>query len=305
MKRRFWPIGIAIVYLLLIYYLGGLRADHVEIALLCLLDSINQKTRNFLKYFFPFILTAVVFDFMRYFYWPGVEGHIYVREPYFRDLKWFGINVGDGVALKRVTPNEFFEIHHWPALDLLCGFAYIVFISETLILGIYYFLKEKFNILAALSWSFFTVNMLGFATYFIYPSAPPWYITKYGLGPARMDARPDSAAAKRFDEILGTHVFKEMYGRGVDVYGAYPSLHVAYPLMVAWFIFYKSDLKWARIPSVLFYLLMCLSAVYLQHHYIEDILLGSVYAIVVLSGANYFLRKKEESLVLTKKAYEV
>jgi len=33
--------------------------------------------------------------------------------------------------------------------------------------------------------------------------------------------------------------------------------------------------------TVAFYLLMCFSAVYLNHHYILDIIWGSVYAVVV------------------------
>src|SRR5204862_360132 len=82
--------------------------------------------------------------------------------------------------------------------------------------------------------AFLVVNVLGFATYFIFPVAPPWYVTEYGLGPARLDVHPAAAAASRFDLLLGTHFFDGIYGRGIDVYGAYPSLHVAYPLLVVW-----------------------------------------------------------------------
>src|SRR5882724_5367911 len=81
---------------------------------------------------------------------------------------------------------------------------------------------------------FLLVNVLGFITYFVYPVAPPWYVSGYGFGPARMDVHSAAAAASRFDQLLGTHFFDQIYGRGIDVYGAYPSLHVAYPLLAVW-----------------------------------------------------------------------
>jgi inositol phosphorylceramide synthase catalytic subunit len=83
-----------------------------------------------------------------------------------------------------------------------------------------------------------------------------------------------------------------MYGRGIDVYGAYPSLHVSYPFLVAWATFMVPELKWARVPAVLFYGLMCFSAVYLQHHFIVDIILGSLYAAVLAGVATYWLRRR-------------
>ena len=74
-----------------------------------------------------------------------------------------------------------------------------------------------------------------------------------------------------------------MYGRGVDVYGAYPSLHAAYPLVIVWAVFRDRSLRWARAPAVGFLALMCLSAVYLQHHYVTDVVLGLVYALATIA----------------------
>jgi membrane-associated phospholipid phosphatase len=278
LKRRLWPVVVSLAYLAIIFFMGGMRSDHVGIAALVLLDSYNFKTRLFLKYFFPFILTGVVFDSMRYFYWQGVAGKVHVGDPYYRDLSWFGINTFVNGVAKRITPNEYFAIHHFTSLDLLCGFAYLVFVGEYLLTAFYLFFDRKFYWLKRFGWSFLTVNVLGFITYFIYP-APPWCVSQYGLGPARMDVHPSAAAAVRFDQILGTHFFDQIYGRGVDVYGAYPSLHVAYPFLVVLTTFQIARLKWFRAPAICFYALMCLSAVYLQHHFVVDIILGTTYAI--------------------------
>jgi membrane-associated phospholipid phosphatase len=275
-SRPLWPIALGIIYILSIRTLGGLTLDHFALASLCFFYNFNEKSRLFLKLFFPFILTGVIYDSMRYFYWQGISGNIHVKEPYFRELYWFGISMPlrDGHTL--LTPNEFFAAHPYKILDLLCGFAYLFFVSEYLLTAFFLFVKQQFTLLRHFAWCFFIVNLMGFITYFLYPAAPPWYISQYGLGPPNMNARPTAAAAQRFDQILGTHFFDQIYSRGIDVFGAYPSLHVSYPFLVVLVTFQTPF----RMISILFYLLMCLSAVYLQHHYVIDVLLGTLYAIL-------------------------
>lgn len=266
---------IGLGYILLIAILGGLTGNHIMMGCLALLDYWNKKTRLFLKYFFPFMLTGIVYDSMRYYYWWGISGHIHVAEPYLLEKTLFGIRAGESV----LTSNEFFVAHTWSIADLFCGFAYLVFVVEYLSAAFLLFFSSRLTLLRTFGWCFFLVNVMGFATYYIYPAAPPWYVTQYGLGPARLDVHASASAASRFDALLGTHFFDAWYGAAVDVYGAIPSLHVAYPLLVAWVAFVC---RWGRLPAVLFYILMCFSAVYLQHHYIIDVVLGSTYAVAAL-----------------------
>jgi membrane-associated phospholipid phosphatase len=274
MKRRILPPAIGLVYIAAIGLCGGLRGDHVLIGLLGMLDLYNEKTRAFLRGFFPFIATGAIFDSMRYFYWEGIAGRVHVAGPYLFEKHWFGVG--------GQTWNEWFAVHHWPALDLACGFAYLVYVAEYLSLAMWFFFRGERHGLRVVALSFLIVNVLGFATYFLFPVAPPWYVSQYGFGPARLDIHPEAAAALRFDALLGTHLFEQMYGRGVDVYGAYPSLHVAYPFIALLVTLRSPDLRWARLPALGFFLLMCLSAVYLQHHYLTDAVLGVAYAAVTL-----------------------
>lgn len=275
MKRRLWPLALGAAYILSIYLLGGMKNRHVMMGCLALLDAYNERTRKFLSYFFPFMLTGIVYDSMRYFYWQLIEGHVHVVEPYVIEKAIFGILLNG----KIVTPNEFFQEYTSKILDFFCGFAYLVFVAEYLTAGFLLFFAGKLKLLRAFGWCFFLVNVMGFATYYIYPAAPPWYVTKYGLGPALMHIQATPSAASRFDLLFGTHFFDAMYGNSVDVYGALPSLHVAYPLLVTWVAFVARRF---RLPALAFYLLMCFSAVYLQHHYILDIILGTLYASIAL-----------------------
>jgi membrane-associated phospholipid phosphatase len=274
MKRRILPPAAGLVYIAVIGVLGGLRADHVFIGLLGMLDLYNEKMRRFLRDFLPFIATGAIFDSMRYFYWNGIAGRVHVAGPYFFERKWFGIG--------GQTLNEWFAAHHWAALDLACGFAYLVYVAEYLALAMLFFFRGQEKPLRVVALSFLIVNVLGFATYFLFPVAPPWYVAQYGLGPARLDIHPEAGAAIRFDALLGTHFFEQMYGRGVDVYGAYPSLHVSYPFIALLVTLREQSLRQTRLPALAFFLLMCLSAVYLQHHYLTDVILGVAYACATL-----------------------
>lgn len=282
-----WPLVLGVAYVAAIAWGGGIRPVHGIAASLAILEYINEHTRRFLRLFFPFLLVGISYDSMRYYYWAGIAGHIHVAEPYWRDLRWFGIPtaVSGGVAV--LTPNEYWARHPLVVLDFFCGLSYLTFVAQYVATMVFLFWKNYVTVLRRLSWTFLVVNLMGFATYFIYPAAPPWYVERYGLGPALMNAQPTPAGAARFDALFGTHFFDTMYSNGIDVYGAYPSLHVTYPFLVAWTTFQVASLRRWRTPACAFYGLMCLSAVYLQHHYVVDIVLGTLYAVVALVGVKW------------------
>jgi membrane-associated phospholipid phosphatase len=284
MRRHPGPPALGLAYIVAIAALGGLGVHHVLLGLLGLLDLWNERTRVFLRAFFPMVLVGVLFDSMRYYYWAGIDGHVHVAQPYWFERAWFGVGGR--------TLNEFFLAHHWPVLDLLCGFAYIAFAAEYVGLALWVYARGRVDAARTFSWAFLFVNATGFATYFVYPAAPPWWVNTHGLGatPARM--LPSPGATVRFDALLGTRLFENLYGNGIDVFGAYPSLHVAYPFIALVLAFRYRELRWARWPAVAFFLLMCLSAVYLQHHYVTDVALGVAYSIVAVAVVVPFERRR-------------
>jgi inositol phosphorylceramide synthase catalytic subunit len=144
------------------------------------------------------------------------------------------------------------------------------------------------------------LNVLGFLTYHVYPAAPPWYFHKYGcIVDLHAHASPGPNLL-RVDDMMGIGYFTGFYGRSSDVFGAVPSLHVAYPLLMAiegW----KRHGLWVRAGLVGFYLWMCSAAVYLDHHWVIDIVLGSIYTCVVavaIRKAPYFRDTQESPVAL-------
>lgn len=289
------PLAAVLSYLIVLRFLDGLRGEHLQVGLIVLLLSYwGVRSRNLLRFLLPVILTGIVYDSMRY-YSDFIRGPIRVAEPYLFDRYFFGVKTQQGL----LTPNEFFQNQLHPILDFITGLAYLVFIAVFILCALIFFywypflienqkLKKTTQFFGTISdlrkvglakmWAFFWLNILGYSTYYWYPAAPPWYVALYGLGPAKLDVPANPAGCVRFDALLGTHFFSSMYGRSADVFGAIPSLHVAYPLLT---VFFAWKLKRLRTFSICFYLLMCFSAVYLNHHYILDILWGSAYALLI------------------------
>lgn len=297
LSKKLLPVALIVPYWFLIAGLGAFREDHLLMGLLILGLAYGGKPGNaFLKFLFPVLLTGIIYDSQR-FYADLIRGPIHVKEPYFFDKTFFGIRHGDQI----LTPNEWLQLHLHPVLDLITGFAYLVFVALVLVVaGYFYFwlsrkgtskcsaqeIQEK---VPRFIWSFFFTNMLGYSTYYWYAAAPPWYVAEYGLGPARLDTPASAGGCIRFDQILGTHFFSEMYGRAADVFGAIPSLHVAYPFLC---IYYSFKFGAWRGFNIFFYILMCFSAVYLNHHYILDLIWGTAYAILVPVTVDWIAERK-------------
>jgi membrane-associated phospholipid phosphatase len=286
LKEKYLGISLMLIYWLVIGTLGGFNKDHINVGLAVIILSLAGPTaRKILKFLLPLLMVAIVYDSQRY-YNDYIRGRVRVDEPYFFDKHFFGIHTAQGI----LTPNEWFQIHTHPILDFITGFYYITFFVMFVCIAAYFvFWKSRTGTKKVaparvavegmqMMWTFFWTNVLGFSTYYWYPAAPPWYVTEYGLGPANMGAHASAGGAVRFDQLLGTHIFDQLYGRANDVFGAIPSLHVAYPFVAMWFAF---RIGAARTFCVIFYLIMCFSAVYLNHHYILDIMWGTAYSIIM------------------------
>ncbi|MEN9722391.1 MAG: hypothetical protein RJB38_377 [Pseudomonadota bacterium] len=293
-KRKALPVFGVLAWWSWLHSMGGLNNDHFVLGLALLsLAYLGPKTEALFDLLLPAILTVILYDSMRHYSHLIRSSVIHVQEPYRFDQFFFGIPTASG----KLTPNEWLQNHtHW-FLDLITGFFYLTFVGIFLSIGLYFrFALPSINVNPSLNrvqiqsraqsmfWAFFWLNMLGYSTYHWYPAAPPWYASQYGLGPADLSVAPSAAGCLRFDSLLGTHFFTEMYRRSADVFGAIPSLHVAYPLLS---LLYAIELGSLRVFAAFFYAIMCFSAVYLNHHYILDLLWGSGYATAV-----YFVMKR-------------
>lgn len=254
---------------------GRLHALHVAVLGFVVILSYVGRLHGVLKLLLPFAIFAVVYDGLRYVT-PIVlaANSVHVAEPYLLESYLFGAT--GGVPATQLVVARCQSV----ALDLLAAFAYVFYIVEVLLFAAYLLLRDR-PLLQRFAWSFLLLNLLGFATYLLYPAAPPWYVAQYGMGPAVLDAPASAARLIEIDHLLGIAYFQTVYSQSSAVFGALPSLHAAYPLLV-WLHARRvlPRLGWLLLS---FWLLVCFSAVYLGHHYVIDVLLGAVYSALIYS----------------------
>ncbi|MBN1208236.1 MAG: inositol phosphorylceramide synthase [Myxococcaceae bacterium] len=266
----------------LVTAMGKLRWEHTAGDLLLVgLAWAGPAPRRFLRGVFPIWLTGILLDTQ--WLWLGLRG---------------GIHTGDLWELERAlfpapggtTWPAWFETRTHAVLDFFCGLSYAAYLYEVLLLSVLLFFRKhpRFELMA---WAFLGLNVLGLVTYVLYPAAPPWYVLKYGPGPADLAAPASQAGTARFDALLGIHYFASFYSRNPNVFGAMPSLHAAYPTLVVWQV-WSMGRAW-RVGSVAFAALVCFSAIYLQHHYILDVAAGVLFALVACAAAEYAFARRE------------
>jgi membrane-associated phospholipid phosphatase len=275
----FYRLGfplIAAVYLTTLQIIGGLEPIHyILVGMGVVLCLWSDASRRLARIGLPFLLYGAVYDSMRYYADYIRSDVVHVREPYDFDLRFFSIG--------GLTPNEWLQRHTSRILDFFCGLAYtpMFFIGESVLLSIYLVNTRENKRAERFVWSFVAANFIGFACYYIYPAAPPWYVADHGFA-VDLSVHASPAGAIRFDQLIGFPLMQGFYGKSADVFGAIPSLHVVYPFLA---MVFGWKLPRFRPFAIGYWLLVCFSAIYLNHHYLLDLIVGLGIACVVIGLA--------------------
>jgi hypothetical protein len=268
-------VGITILFSILTSVFVGFRPEHfLLIALFLLLFFVNTKTRKLAVGLLPFLIFGISYDWMRVY--PNyLVNPIDVEGLYNLEKALFGITV-DGAVL---IPCEYFTLHTSAIADFLAGIFYLGWVPVPVAFGLYLYFKKDRDMFLRFAMVFLFVNLLGFTCYYIHPAAPPWYAMNYGFEPV-LNTPGNMAGLVRFDELIGFPLFNSIYGRNANVFAAVPSLHSAY-LVVVLFYAVKKKCNWGILSIVTIFLFgIWFTAVYTSHHYIIDVLLGVLCAVV-------------------------
>lgn len=253
----------------------GIRPEHWLMgALLAFLFFITPSTRKLAISLLPFVVFAISYDWMRIV--PNYEVNpIDIKGLYETEKDWFGILTAEGT----LTPNEFFHIHYCAFMDFMAGIFYLCWVPVPILfgLGLYFTRQRKVYLHFALVFLF--VNILGFIGYYIHPAAPPWYVMNYGFEPI-LNTPGDVAGLGRFDEMTGLTIFHGLYGRNANVFAAVPSLHSAYMVVTLFYAMKARCATWLRIVFAIIMAGIWFTAVYSGHHYLIDVILGILCALL-------------------------
>ncbi|HVW14454.1 MAG TPA: phosphatase PAP2 family protein [Mucilaginibacter sp.] len=255
-------------YLLLTWWLVGLRSDHFFLVALCnLLFYASPVTRRFLVTFFGFAIYWMIFDYMKAF--PNYRYNpVHIADLYNFEKHFFGIEYHNQV----LTANEYFRTTGSVFLDVMTGLFYLCWIPVPLGFAFYLFFSKRPKQAILFLHAFVIVNILGFIGYYTYPAAPPWYVQQYGFNFHPLTGEGIAGLA-RFDDYFHAHIFSSIYSRGSNVFAAMPSLHSAYPVIVLYYSL-KNRLGWINIIFATVVAGIWFAAVYTSHHYIADVIAG-------------------------------
>ncbi|KAI7855856.1 hypothetical protein BDC45DRAFT_504894 [Circinella umbellata] len=182
--------------------------------------------------------------------------------------------------------SEIISNHQHPVLDIIAWLPYgIVHFSFPFIFAFILFVFGPPGSLDIFGIAFGWMNALAVFTQFSFPNAAPWYEMTYGSAPADYSIHGEAGGLARIDKILGLELYGSSFGHSPLVFGAFPSLHSANATFTMLFLFYLKRKLWPL--CVVHVMWMWWATMYLTHHYLIDLVGGSMYAFCA-----FFIAKK-------------
>ena len=245
-----------------------------------------KPTRKWALALTPWLIFACSYDCMRLY--PNYKVNpIDVKNLFMAEKHLFGFFHQQGETL---IPSQYFALHHNTFLDFMAGVFYLCWVPVPLLFGIYLYIIGEKKTYLNFSIAFLVVNLLGFIGYYLYPAAPPWYALNYGFDPI-LHTPGNVAGLGRWDNLTGLNIFQTLYGKNANVFAAVPSLHSAYMLVATIYAIIGKR----SVYTITLFSIICVgiwfTAVYTCHHYIIDVLLGMLTAVLGIILLQWFVHK--------------
>jgi membrane-associated phospholipid phosphatase len=194
------------------------------------------------------------------------------------------------------TPTEWLQSHlyepgvvHW--WDVAFTLVYTSYFITPFALAGYLWARDRLDFLRFTK-RLVTLALAGLATYIAFPAAPPWMASEMDLL-----GEIHRTTAKGWEVIgVGTAGLFSQGQRNVNLVAAVPSLHSAFTMLVALFL-------WPRVrprlrPLLLLYpLAMGLTLMATGEHYLFDVALGWIYAGAVMVAWTWWERRRDLAAV--------
>ncbi|CAO3584270.1 unnamed protein product [Absidia cylindrospora] len=186
--------------------------------------------------------------------------------------------------------SEIISKHTHPVLDILAWLPYgVIHFSLPFILAFILFIFGPPRSANIFGQAFGYMNIAGVLTQLLFPNASPWYEMTYGSAPANYTIPGEPGGLARIDDILGLKLYGSTFGGSPLVFGAFPLLHSGLATIEMLFVTYLCPKLWPL--GVAYTMWLWWSTMYLTHHYLIDLVGGSIYAFLTFFVARQFLPK--------------
>ncbi len=234
---------------------------------------LYEKGVATVKRIIPFIAIIVVYDSLR-----GLVPY-FVHNVHFFEMIDFDTFIGFG-QLPTVRLQHLLYHGQLQWFDFYLLSSYLLHFIAPYIVGVLIWRARPHGY-----WRFISALLLlsfsGFITYLLFPAAPPWMASNVGY---------TDHIIKLSNNIFiawGLQNFSVVFSHlNANQTAAIPSLHAAYPFLDLLIIYRLFGKKWA-IPFAIYPLSVWFGVVYLGEHYVIDVILGIIYALVAFYSSEY------------------
>jgi hypothetical protein len=238
------------------------------------------RTRTFLRDWLPLVALLLGYEYVRGLV-PVLNGHVHFQTMIDFD-RLFGDTIPTCLLQARYYVEGSIQWYDYAAVTL-----YLLHFIVPLGVAFLFWLGDRgtFKRYAA---GFLILSYAAYATYLVFPAAPPWLAAQVGLTPP-----VHRILAATMAQLSDPISLPTVYGMlGVNAVAAVPSLHAAFPLLTSLFVV-------ERIPKLLplfavYVLGVWIAVVYLGEHYVFDVATGAAYAVAAYTFLIYWpaIRKR-------------
>lgn len=182
----------------------------------------------------------------------------------------------------RCFPHQVLAKFANPVFDILAAIPYLIHFPLPALMVLHKLVdKRRRSTLFFYMWIAGWCNFVGVFIQFVFPTAPPWYMDSVVFNPqgSELKAGYNEAGFHRLDAVLGFPLFHKLYSASPVKFGAFPSLHVAWPTIVLVCDPWISE-RFAKIHV----LWITWAALYSNHHYGVD----ALGAIIMVFAVRFF-----------------
>jgi membrane-associated phospholipid phosphatase len=202
------------------------------------------------------------------------------------------------------VPTVWLQSHLWHGAghiepwDYAIWFVYVTHFFATLFVAgaLWLWWHDRFARFATMVC---TLALAGFATYVLYPASPPWLAARQG----------DIGSANRIIGVVWPHVPLAHYGslfeKGqtyANNVAAMPSLHAAYALLIALYLWRYTPSRWRPLLA-LYPVAMAFALIYSGEHYVVDCVAGWVYAGAAYFAVNWWFERRRVAVPVYEPVY--
>ncbi len=191
----------------------------------------------------------------------------------------------DRLLFGGIVPTTWLQDHLWHGTSRLQWYDFAAwavymsyFVATYVVAGVLWFVAR--GLFRRYVGTVALLAAMGFATFALFPAAPPWLASREG----ELDWTIRSIGPISGEIPFIAFSWENLIERGSEYsnpVAAVPSLHAAYTLLIAIFL-WRLVPRWARPLLAAYPAAMAFALVYTAEHYVVDILLGWAYALVAV-----------------------